>query len=96
MIKLIDILNELGINNPNKTAEEVEKYYKENIYHNNNEFSGDSKGWQEYGEICKPYCEKYDIYGWIGSFSEFQKLSQQDLNKLYRDLKQLVQKYAML
>jgi hypothetical protein len=93
MIKLTQLISELGINNPNKTAEEVEKYYRENIYHNDNEFNVDGNGWKKYKEICKPYMEKYGMNYWLSTDS-FYQLSQSDLNQFYKEMKRIVQKYA--
>jgi len=82
-------VNELGINKPNVSVKEIYKYFSTNILRNhNNDF------WEEYIKICKPYFEKYDINSYIGSFSEFEQLSQSDRNQFYREMKQLVQKYA--
>jgi hypothetical protein len=83
MIKLTQLISELGINNPNKTAEEVEKYYRENIYHNDNEFNVDGNGWKKYKEICKPYMEKYGMNYWLSTDS-FYQLPQCDPNGLYK------------
>jgi len=93
MIKLTQLISELGVTNPNPTAEYVKDYYIFNIGHNNNEFGTNGNGWKEYKEICQPYLEKYGIRKWL-SIDDFEQLSQPDLNKFYRKLKQLVQKYA--
>ncbi len=92
LIKLIDILNELEINNPRQiTAEKVEQYFNDNIWYNDIEFDGDSNGWREYWQICEPYCKKYGIVGLIG-LSDFKKLPQQELIKFYNEMHQLVKK----
>ncbi len=90
LIKLIDILNELEINNPRITVEKVKQYFIDNIY-NNIEFKLGSNGWREYWQICEPYCKKYGIVGLIG-LSDFKKLPQQELIKFYNEMHQLVKK----
>ena len=78
-------VNELSVNNPNLNAKEVHNYYIDNLHNLNLE---------EYIKICKPYCEKYDVLMYIGYRTEFELLSQQDLNKLYKEMRQLVHKYT--
>ncbi len=93
MIKLIDILNELSINNPRINAEKVEQYCNDNILYNDIEFEDDSKGWYEYKQICQPYCKKYGIAGWVGR-GNFKYLSQQELIRLFNEMRQLVKKHV--
>ncbi len=93
MIKLTNILNELSINNPLVTAEKVHQYFRNNIIRNDVEFELDSEGWKEYKQIYQLYLEKYDISDWIG-LGNFEDLSQQDLNKLYNEMRKLVKKYV--
>ncbi len=93
MIKLTNILNELEINNPLVTAEKTKQYYIDNIVKNDIEFGINSKGWKEYKQIHQLYLEKYDISDWIG-LGNFEDLSQQDLNKLYNEMRKLVKKHV--
>jgi len=92
-IKLLNIINELEINNPNPSWEEVYDYYRNNILYNDNEFGAGSKGWEEYEKIENYYSQKQWFYGL--DKTNFKKLSQPDLNKFYRELKQLVKKYNL-
>lgn len=93
MIKLTQILNELSVNNPAITPEKASKYYWVNIHFaDNNEFRGPNSGWQEYIRLCNPYCEKYDIYMYLSNVEDFKKLSQQDRNRFYNKMRQLVLK----
>lgn len=85
-------LFELQINKPNPTAEEVYNYFENkvrntNLIHNNSFMP-------IYMDMCEPYNRKYKIMGCIMYQHEFELLSQPDLNKLYREMKQIVQKYA--
>lgn len=92
MIKLINILNELSINNPAITPERVLKLIDTHIttttlpyiFHKNHIKSG------EYIDICQPYCKKYNIAHYIANEDDVKKLSQSDLNKLYKELIQLI------
>ena len=94
-IKLTQLLNELEINNPNPTPEEVYNYYINNILYNDNEFGAGTKGWDEYESIKYNYSQKYKwLEGLVIYNYNLKKLSQSDLNKFYRELKQLVKKYA--
>ncbi len=93
MIKLINLL-ELGINPINITPEIIGKYYSKYIF-NQSGYAIGYEGWHEYIKICKPYCQKYRLYSFIGK-NDFDRLSQQDLNKIYREMKALVQKYSQI
>ena len=94
MIKLTQLISELGINNPHPTAEEVCNYYN-NIFLDSINFNLNSKGWKEYREICKPYIENNsNIEGRHVGYGDFEYLPQSDLNKLYREMRQLVRKYT--
>ena len=93
MIKLTDILNELEINNPNITPEKAHKYYNDNIDANYVEFGVNKQGWEDYKQLCQPYCKKYDINKYIVWLNEFKKLSQSDLNTFYKQMRSLVRKY---
>lgn len=93
MIKLINILSELQINTPGITLEKVQDYYKKNILNNNKKFYT-SKGWIEYKQLCKPYCEKYDLKDGYISFYGFKKLSKSDLIKFYNQMRALVHKHV--
>jgi hypothetical protein len=84
MIKLLNILNELGVNNPNKTAEEVYDYWNKHLLYNDS--TNDRLMWGEWMKIRSNYGTH------MSSLPEFQKLSQSDLNKIYKEMKQLVQK----
>jgi argonaute-like protein implicated in RNA metabolism and viral defense len=97
MIKLINLL-ELQVTNPNPTAKEVESYWQNEI---NNKTTVDDILWKEYIKMRKPYVEKYIPNNLFSSVPELVNsvrliplLSQSDLNKFYREMKQLVQKYA--
>ncbi|MCL5460210.1 hypothetical protein M3M33_16355, partial [Loigolactobacillus coryniformis] len=46
----------------------------------------------EFREINQPYLKKYDITICISTLDELEKLSKQDLNNFYLQIKQLVQK----
>ena len=94
MIKLINILNELEIANPNITPEKAHTYFVYNILNNNNEFHSYSQGWKDYKQLCQPYCKKYGISGVIAWLNNFKKLSQSDLNTLYKQTRLLVRKYV--
>jgi hypothetical protein len=86
-----DDLNELQINNPNPNVEEVYDYFNKHI--GNAEISWEL--WNEYIILAEPYLLKYNIpTNLLWHYEEFEKLSQPDLNKLYSQMKQLVQKYA--
>jgi len=84
-------INELEINNPNPSWEEIYDYYDENIYSNWKEFASNSKGWEEYEEIRNKYCEKYNL---DLETRRLKILSKQDLNNFYSEMKQLVKKYV--
>jgi len=103
MIKLISLINELNVTNPtNVTVENVKEYFWEHIWEPFNENKNENDNmFKEYKEICEPYCNKYKNYivmtdynskNYIG-YCEFKYLNQSDLNKLYREIKQLVQKH---
>ena len=88
MIKLTQLIQELGINK-GVTVKDVVSYYFYNMS------PGNDNKWNEYRKICEPYCEKYDIGNYIGLY-DFKKLSQQDLNKIYSQMKAIVQKHSQL
>lgn len=92
-IKLTQLLNELEINNPNPTPEEVYYYYRNNILYNDDEFGAGTKGWDEYESIEYNYSQKHKWLDGLDKYN-FKQLPQSDLNKFYRELKQLVKKYA--
>ncbi len=94
MIKLTDILNELEINNPRVTVEKAKQYFSDNILYNDIEFNGNGKGWKGYIQICKPYCKKYGFMCDLIGLNTLEKLSQQDLDKFYNEMRKLVQKYG--
>ena len=94
MIKLTDILNELEINNPNITPEKAHKYYNDNIDANYVEFGVNKQGWEDYIQLCEPYCKKYDIFLVISQLDEFKQLSQSDLNQFYKQMCLLVRKHV--
>lgn len=78
MIKLTQLLSELGINNPNITAEEVWHYYTyicTSISHN------------DFIRIVKPIVVKYGYKFPMGARDFIMSLDQQVLNKFYRELK---------
>lgn len=75
MIKLISLL-ELNINK--LTPEVVFNYFNTPV--NINDFK----------ELCKPYCIKYDIPYFINTIDDLKKLSQSDLHRFYNEFKQLV------
>ena len=91
MIKLNNILNELSINNPVITPGRAREYYIYNIY---SKFANGDQAWEEYKELCQSYCKKYGIEGWIGALGGWRKLSQQDRNYLYNQMRRLVHKYG--
>lgn len=86
-------LNELGINK-GVTVEEVYDYFIDNIYNNTNpdELSSTSKGWEKYIELK----EKYNNNKSIDTIELIKILSQQNLNRFYQDMKNLVKKYTQL
>lgn len=81
-IKLLDILNELGVNNPNINVKKVSDFI-ESIVDGNDP---NSKIFKHYEAVCRPYCNKYNINGWLDLY-DLEKLSNQDLYQLYKDLK---------
>ena len=88
-------LFELQVTNPNPTAEEVYKFWNEKI---NKTTEGLDILWTEYIKMRTPYVEKYipnNLNPKVESSGRLiSLLSQQDLNKFYNQMKQLVQKYA--
>jgi len=101
MIKLTQLINELGINNPNVTAEEVNIYYVKNIY-NGHAFSlnlfnqnNEDDCWKEYVRICQPYLKKYGMNYWL-STDNFYQLSQSDLNQFYKEMKRIVHRCSTI
>ncbi len=96
MIKLISLINELGINNPRITPRKALDYLNNNI--DTVDFSintgQSSDGWKEYIKTCQPYCKKYDIIGCLRDLYDFEKLSQQDLINLFNEMRQLVKKHG--
>ena len=93
MIKLINLL-ELGINANNITPKMVYEYYFDNVREMLERDTIDE--WEEYKELCRFYCQKYHIPLCLSDLFEFERLSQQDLNKFYKGMKQLVQKHTQL
>ncbi len=82
-------LNELGINK-GVTIEEVTQFYKKYILRDEQELEdGEDPIWNKYTDLCKPYCEKYGYYYFM-NIESFKEMSQQDLNKLYLGMKQIV------
>ena len=94
MIKLTNILNELEIAKPDITPKKAYKYYIDNIWDNNNEFEGNSQSWEDYIQLCQPYCKKYNIPWIIAGLDDFKKLSQSELNTFYKQMRLLVRKYG--
>ena len=91
MIKLSDILNELSVNNPAILShKKVWKYYENNIAHNHFEFGDPSEGWEEYKELKKSFNNDEDIT----TDGLLEKLSQQDLNRFYNEMRKLVRKHV--
>lgn len=84
MIKLINLL-ELQINNPNVTVEEVEKYFDEYA-------SVDDGWWEEYDKLKEKYSNPNKPLP--DTLRLIIGLSQSELNRFYREMKQLVQKYS--
>lgn len=78
-------LLELKINNPNVTVEEVEKYFNEYS-------SNDDRWWEEYDKLKKKYSNPTKPCP--NTPKLIISLSQPDLNKFYKEMRQLVQKYA--
>lgn len=86
MIKLIDLVNELTVNNPNLSVDRVYYYFCEFWA----KFEGGSNGWNKYIKLCKPYLKKYNIMGkYIEYIEDFGLLSKTDLNILYSKMKQI-------
>lgn len=93
MIKLTQLIKELGINAPKLvTVKQAYDYLMQNIVYNYNEFSGQSEGWKEYVQLIKPYNEKYNIKS--KGLYLYRKLSKSELNTLYNNMRKLVQKYV--
>lgn len=88
MIKLMQLIKELQVNNPNVSINDVWDYYKDVI-----NAIRDQNSWNEWNIIRSYYEDKYGIMS-MCLWSEFAQaqLSQSDLNKLYRELKQLAKK----
>lgn len=91
MIKLINILNELSINNPVVTPQKVYDYYVSDIYNHIHYYNPILNA---YTALCRPYCDKYNISVLLNDIREFEKLSKQDLIKFYNEMQQLVRKHA--
>ena len=72
------VVNELNINNPNITAEEVIDFWDSNIFLN-----------QDYRDLKKKYCLKYSINSSSDTETLIQILPQHALNQFYRDIKEL-------
>jgi hypothetical protein len=71
-------IDELSVNNPNITAEEVIDYWDNNIYLN-----------QDYRDLKKKYCLEYSINSSIDSEDLIKMLPKIGLNQFYRDIKEL-------
>jgi hypothetical protein len=50
-------------------------------------------GWVEYLELCKPYCEKYDIQYFIDNSFNLKKFNQIDLRNFYKGMRKIVLKH---
>lgn len=81
MIKLIQLISELHVNNPNITAEKLWKWYSENISFKNyiNEIEPIFKKVPEWQPNV---AQNLSISTW------FKNISQKSLNLIYKDLKQ--------
>ena len=85
-------INELGIN-PNINPKTVEQYYIDNFWN-----VDDDNRWHALMDFSKfNLVSKYNLkYHHPDSSEDFEKFSQQDLNKLYKGMKALVQKHSQL
>ena len=89
-----EILNELNVNNPaNATPEKVWRYYMDNIWHNWEEFNTINPGWKEFWNLRDSFNNDDDED--IDTLSLIHdKLSQQDLNSFYKEMRKIVKKYV--
>ena len=83
-----EILNELSINNPNKTREEVLEYFS-NTLNNGERFDDFSEAWQELLRLKEQF--GYEHYIPISHIIE--ELPQRDLNRFYNEMQKIVKKY---
>lgn len=91
-------IEELSINNPVITPYKAYNYFKDNIYHNNQEFGFISTGWQEYIKLSQFCVEKYNIsiqdHIVIYTLEHFAQLPLGGLNHIYKGMRQIVRKYG--
>lgn len=86
-------LDELQINNPNPTAEEVGDYFNKNI-NGNIVFNIYSSAWVSFMEIKNKYIDQHGLKTYLSSIETIEALPQLARNQFFKEMKQLVQKYA--
>jgi hypothetical protein len=87
-------ISELGINKPNVSVDEIYQYFRNNILHSQ-ELEMNDDFWDEYKYIGNVYRTKMsEKNNYFLNRQSFEKLSQPDRNKFYREMQQLVQKYS--
>lgn len=80
----MSLISELDINNPNINLAKVKEYW------NSISIPKWNNHWNSYLKICKPYIKKYNISDdWLETY-DFDLFSQSDLEKIYRELKQIM------
>lgn len=90
-VKLINIINELGINKPNPTAQEVHQYYNDYILNNYYAIIDDEIDvmWGEFAVLRENIFQVKNV-----GLKTLGKADQMKLNLFMKEMKQLMQKHA--